>query len=165
MARLAAAVHEQHRPGVVVTPDVPDEVNPLEPLEPHEPWLHRSPLAQNVGSCRTSLYLWRDRRPARFPEDASRRGSRQEGGANRGILTPTIPRLYRPDRRLPVKASIKQKTYNLDSGVIDTVRRLFEAKTDTEAIQRALRKAIDDREVASGRQGGAESGLGGPKLR
>ena len=46
-----------------------------------------------------------------------------------------------------MKASVKKKTYNLDSEMIETVRRLFEAKTDTEAIQRALRKAIDDREV------------------
>ena len=46
-----------------------------------------------------------------------------------------------------MKAGVKKKTYNLDSGMIDTVRRLFDAKTDTEAIQRALRKAIEDREV------------------
>jgi hypothetical protein len=31
--------------------------------------------------------------------------------------------------------------------MIEIVRRLFDAKTDTEAIQRALRKAIEDREV------------------
>ena len=46
-----------------------------------------------------------------------------------------------------MRASVKKKTHNLDSGMIKTVRRLFDAKTDTEAIQRALRKAIDDREV------------------
>jgi Arc/MetJ family transcription regulator len=48
---------------------------------------------------------------------------------------------------LSVKANVKKKTYNLDAEMIETVRRLFDAKTDTEAIQRALRKAIDDREV------------------
>ena len=46
-----------------------------------------------------------------------------------------------------MKASVKKKTYNLDSGMIKVVRRLFDAKTDTEAIQRALRKAIEDREA------------------
>ena len=46
-----------------------------------------------------------------------------------------------------MRAGLKKKTYNLDSGMIETVRRLFDAKTDTEAIQRALRKAIEDREV------------------
>jgi hypothetical protein len=46
-----------------------------------------------------------------------------------------------------MKAGVKKKTYNLDSGMIEIVRRLFDAKTDTEAIQRALRKAIEDREV------------------
>jgi hypothetical protein len=48
---------------------------------------------------------------------------------------------------LSVKANVKKKTYNLDAEMIEAVRRLFDAKTDTEAIQRALRKAIDDREV------------------
>jgi hypothetical protein len=31
--------------------------------------------------------------------------------------------------------------------VIERVRRLFNAKTDTEAIHRALDKAVEDREV------------------
>ena len=46
-----------------------------------------------------------------------------------------------------MKASIKKKTYNLDDGMIERVRRLFNAKTQTEAIQRALRKAVEDREI------------------
>lgn len=46
-----------------------------------------------------------------------------------------------------MKSSIKKKTYNLDAEMIDSVRRLFDVKTDTEAIQRALRKAIEDREL------------------
>ena len=31
--------------------------------------------------------------------------------------------------------------------MISKVRRLFDAKTDTEAIQRALRKALEDHEI------------------
>jgi hypothetical protein len=50
-----------------------------------------------------------------------------------------------------VNANVKQKTYNLNSGMIDAVRGLFDVKTDTEAIQRALRKAIEDREVEDAR--------------
>ena len=44
-------------------------------------------------------------------------------------------------------ASIRKRTYNLDGEMIERVRRLYNAKTDTEAIQKALRKAIDDREI------------------
>ncbi len=40
-----------------------------------------------------------------------------------------------------------KKTYNLDATMIERVRRLFGVKTDTEAIQKALGKAIEDREV------------------
>ena len=46
-----------------------------------------------------------------------------------------------------MRAGIRKKTYNLDGEMIERVRRLYDAKTDTEAIQRALRKAIDDREI------------------
>ena len=46
-----------------------------------------------------------------------------------------------------MKTTITKKTYNLDAEMIERVRRLFEAKTDTEAIQRALRKVIEDREI------------------
>jgi hypothetical protein len=46
-----------------------------------------------------------------------------------------------------MKATVKKKTYNLDGEMIERVRRLFNAKTDTEAIQQALRKAIEDREI------------------
>ena len=44
-------------------------------------------------------------------------------------------------------SNVKKKTYNLDESMIERVRRLFDAKTDTEAIQRALQKAITDREI------------------
>jgi len=44
-------------------------------------------------------------------------------------------------------ASIKKRTYNLDGEMIERVRRPYDAKTDTEAIKKALRKAIDDREI------------------
>ena len=46
-----------------------------------------------------------------------------------------------------MKATVKKKTYNLDEEMIDKVRRLFDVKTDTEAIQRALRKTVEDREI------------------
>jgi len=42
---------------------------------------------------------------------------------------------------------VKKKTYNLDAEIIEKVRRLFNAKTDTEAIRAALRKAVEDREI------------------
>jgi hypothetical protein len=40
-----------------------------------------------------------------------------------------------------------KKTYNLDAEMIEEVRRVFHAKTDTEAIRRALQKTLDDDEV------------------
>ena len=46
-----------------------------------------------------------------------------------------------------MKATVKKKTYNLDEEMIHKVRRLFNVKTDTEAIQKALQKTIDDREI------------------
>lgn len=46
-----------------------------------------------------------------------------------------------------MKGSVRKKTYNLDAAVIEKVRRLYDAKTDTEAIQRALQKAVGDREI------------------
>ena len=46
-----------------------------------------------------------------------------------------------------MKATVRKKTYNLDEEMIDKVRRLFDVKTDTEAIQRALRKTVEDREI------------------
>ena len=46
-----------------------------------------------------------------------------------------------------MNSSVKKKTYNLDSELIEKVRRVFHAKTDAEAIQRALQKAVDDAEI------------------
>lgn len=46
-----------------------------------------------------------------------------------------------------MKATVRKKTYNLDGEMIEKVRRLLNAKTDTEAIQQALRKAVEDREA------------------
>jgi len=58
-------------------------------------------------------------------------------------LTDRLDYLY----NLHTRASIRKRTYNLDGDMIERVRRLYNAKTDTEAIQKALRKAIDDREI------------------
>ena len=45
------------------------------------------------------------------------------------------------------KSAIKKKTYNLDSGLIEKVRKLFNVSTETEAIQKAFAKALEDREI------------------
>ena len=42
---------------------------------------------------------------------------------------------------------MKKKIYNLDGEMIEKVRRLFNVKTDTEAIQKALQKTVDDHEI------------------
>lgn len=46
-----------------------------------------------------------------------------------------------------MKAAVRKKTYNLDRRMIAAARRALNAKTDTEAIQKALRKAVDDRQI------------------
>ena len=46
-----------------------------------------------------------------------------------------------------MRAGVKKRTYNLDGKMIEKVRRVFNVKTDTEAILLALRKAIEDREI------------------
>ena len=46
-----------------------------------------------------------------------------------------------------MKTKVRKKTYNLDEEMIGKVRRLFNVKTDSEAIQRALRKTLDDIEI------------------
>jgi hypothetical protein len=47
-----------------------------------------------------------------------------------------------------MKTAVRKKSYNLDGDAIEQVRRLLGAKTDTEAIRRALQKTIDDHELA-----------------
>jgi hypothetical protein len=46
-----------------------------------------------------------------------------------------------------MKSAVRKKTFNLDAEMIDKVRRLFDARTETEAIRRALQKTLEDREV------------------
>jgi len=58
-------------------------------------------------------------------------------------LTNDLYCLYKP----AMAANIRKRTYNLDGEMIGRVRRLYDARTDTEAIQKALRKAIDDKEI------------------
>ncbi len=44
-------------------------------------------------------------------------------------------------------ATAKKKTYNLDEALIGQARRVLDARTDTETIQRALRKVVDDAQI------------------
>jgi hypothetical protein len=46
-----------------------------------------------------------------------------------------------------MSATAKKKTYNLDEALIERARRVLEARTDTETIQRALRKVVEDAEI------------------
>jgi len=43
----------------------------------------------------------------------------------------------------------RKKSYNLDEALIGRARRVLDARTDTETIQRALRKVVEDSEVES----------------
>ena len=43
--------------------------------------------------------------------------------------------------------TIRKKTVNLDVDTLEKARRLLHAKTETEAIERALLKVIEDREI------------------
>jgi len=45
------------------------------------------------------------------------------------------------------KSAVRKKTYNLDGDLIEKVRTLYNVRTETEAIQKALSKAIEDREI------------------
>ena len=45
------------------------------------------------------------------------------------------------------KSAVKKKTYHLDGETIEKVRRLYKVRTETEAIQKALAKAVEDREI------------------
>lgn len=46
---------------------------------------------------------------------------------------------------MPARAT--KKTYNLDADLIGHARKVLDARTDTETIQRALRKVVDDAEI------------------
>jgi Arc/MetJ family transcription regulator len=52
-----------------------------------------------------------------------------------------------PDQEAHMSTAVKKKTYNLDEEKIEQVRRLFHAKTDTEAIHRALQKTLEDHDI------------------
>ena len=45
------------------------------------------------------------------------------------------------------KSTVRKKTYNLDGELIEKVRILLGARTDTEAIQKALAKTAENREI------------------
>jgi Arc/MetJ family transcription regulator len=44
-------------------------------------------------------------------------------------------------------AVAKKKTYNLDEELISSARKVLDARTDTETIQRALRKVVEDAQI------------------
>lgn len=46
-----------------------------------------------------------------------------------------------------MKARVKKSTYNLDEEMIGKVRRLFNVKTDTEAIRKVLHKTVHDQKI------------------
>lgn len=48
---------------------------------------------------------------------------------------------------MAMPTATKKKTYNLDEDLIGRARRVLDARTDTETIQRALRKVIDDAQL------------------
>ena len=52
-----------------------------------------------------------------------------------------------PQFDLKLKGKFKYHKIKVDEEMIDKVRRLFNVKTDTEAIQRALQKTVEDREI------------------
>jgi Arc/MetJ family transcription regulator len=46
-----------------------------------------------------------------------------------------------------MKTGVVKKTYKLDRQLVAKVRRLFKAKTTTEAVKRAIREAVENREI------------------
>jgi Arc/MetJ family transcription regulator len=50
-------------------------------------------------------------------------------------------------RRKRMKTTVKKKTYNLDEQMVSKVRQRLNVKTDTEAMQKALQKTLDDSEI------------------
>jgi Arc/MetJ family transcription regulator len=46
-----------------------------------------------------------------------------------------------------MRTNVKKKTYNLDSVMIEKAQRALGTKTETEAIQKALQKAVEDQEI------------------
>jgi hypothetical protein len=45
------------------------------------------------------------------------------------------------------KSAVQKKTYNLDSSLIERVRGLYNVRTETEAIQKALSTAVETCEI------------------
>lgn len=46
-----------------------------------------------------------------------------------------------------MKSSLRKKSYDLDEKMIGKVRRLFNVKTDSEAIRKSLSKTLDDEDI------------------
>ena len=72
MPGLAASVHEQHGPVLVVAPDVGDEMDPLEPVESNQPWIHRPTLSRGdrrLTRRSSAFYAAGGNEPPLDPED------------------------------------------------------------------------------------------------
>ncbi len=46
-----------------------------------------------------------------------------------------------------MRSITKKKTYNLNEDLIEQARRILDAKTETEAIRKALEKAVENRQI------------------
>lgn len=46
-----------------------------------------------------------------------------------------------------MKAAIKKKTDTPDGEMMEKARKLFNVKTDAEAIQKAIQKSLEDQEI------------------
>jgi len=44
-------------------------------------------------------------------------------------------------------ATVRRRTYNLNVEILEKARRLLQAKTETETIEKALEKIVHDREI------------------
>ena len=58
-----------------------------------------------------------------------------------------LDKLLYKSGRSQMKTTVNKKTYHLDEALIEKVRHLFNVKTSAEAIQKALEKTLDDREI------------------
>jgi len=58
-----------------------------------------------------------------------------------------IDNTYAQTIKYSMLSTAKKRTYNLDGELIGLARHVLDARTDTETIQRALRKVVDDAQL------------------